>query len=267
VIAVTPKPPSLPPASAEFVNILHLADPKATPQQTTSRMFRASDGKMRTDCGQTSIIQVPAQKQIITLNHLAKEARILPMPAPGAPPPLPATPGMPSPPKPPPPPSVNFKDLGKKMMAGHEVHGREYTVHPPHVQMPHFQLPPMPAPPKLDVPKVEPPKVQPPKVGAQVPKGPQASQLKPPDLPKLLHLPDAPKAPAAPLAQPTLPPPPHVPPPTPVVTEVWTSTQHSLPMLTKTTGSFGQQISQCKRLVPGEPPPSVFQIPPGYKIV
>ena len=60
-------------------------------------MFRASDGKMRTDCGQTSIIQLPAQKQIITLNHLAKEARILPMPAPtAAPPPQSSTPTLPA---------------------------------------------------------------------------------------------------------------------------------------------------------------------------
>jgi len=51
----------------------------------------------------------------------------------------------------------------------------------------------------------------------------------------------------------------------PVVSEVWTSTSLKMPVLTKTAGSFGQQVCHCK-CAGGEPHPSMFQIPPGYKI-
>jgi hypothetical protein len=51
------------------------------------------------------------------------------------------------------------------------------------------------------------------------------------------------------------------------VAEVWTSTKLMLPMLSRTTGSFGKQISRCTSAIPGEPPPSTFQIPPGYREV
>ena len=277
-----PQPPPLPPLSAEFANALKLADPKASPpqMQQLSRLFRAADGKTRLDCGQNSVINLPGQKQTLLLDHARKEARVQPMPTGLTAPPPPAIPGMPSPPKPPPLPTVNVKDLGKKIMDGHEVHGKEYTLSPPHVQLPHFPMPPLPAVPqahlpKMDAPKVDVPKVDAPKVDIAKLGAPklELSKLQSPKLdipgfkaeaPKLPPAPAAPKPPEVPAM---LPVPPPLPPPSPVVTEVWTSTQHSIPMLTKTTGSFGQQMSQCKRLVPGEPPPHIFQIPAGYKIV
>jgi hypothetical protein len=32
-------------------------------------------------------------------------------------------------------------------------------------------------------------------------------------------------------------------------------------------GSFGQLTQMCHTAVPGEPHPSAFQIPPGYKLI
>ncbi|MCC6341881.1 MAG: hypothetical protein IT166_06770 [Bryobacterales bacterium] len=46
--------------------------------------------------------------------------------------------------------------------------------------------------------------------------------------------------------------------------EVWTSSQLHLPVLTKTIGSFGEQICHC-RCAGMEPPPNTFDIPPDYK--
>ncbi len=50
----------------------------------------------------------------------------------------------------------------------------------------------------------------------------------------------------------------------PSIMEVWNSTKLHLPVLTTTTGPFGQQTLRCTH-VPGEPDPSKFQIPPGYQ--
>lgn len=48
--------------------------------------------------------------------------------------------------------------------------------------------------------------------------------------------------------------------------EVWNSTKLNMPVMTQSIGSFGQQTSLCK--VSATPPsPSMFQIPPGYKVV
>jgi hypothetical protein len=69
--------------------------------------------------------------------------------------------------------------------------------------------------------------------------------------------------PAAP-NQPQLPPKPE---PQALVSEVWMSTQLHLPVLTRITGSFGQQMCHCKNTVAGEPHPSLFQVPPDYKQV
>lgn len=54
-------------------------------------------------------------------------------------------------------------------------------------------------------------------------------------------------------------------PPQPTVSEIWTSTKFQLPVLTKTTGSFGEQVQRCRYTESGEPPLSVFQVPPGYQ--
>ncbi len=50
----------------------------------------------------------------------------------------------------------------------------------------------------------------------------------------------------------------------PTIMEVWSSTKLHLPVLTTTTGPFGQQTLRCTH-VPGEPDPSKFQIPAGYQ--
>ena len=91
----------------------------------------------------------------------------------------------------------------------------------------------------------------------------------PPDPPKL---PDVPKPPE--LAKPAMPGMPNAPqmppmppkPPMPTVAEVWTSTETKMPVLTKVTGPFGQQVCHCKPGAPGEPPPAKFQVPPDYKL-
>jgi hypothetical protein len=53
----------------------------------------------------------------------------------------------------------------------------------------------------------------------------------------------------------------------PTVSEVWTSTRLQLPVLTKTTGSFGEQTCRCKYTESAEPAPSLFEIPPDYRQV
>src|SRR6185369_14913608 len=63
---------------------------------------------------------------------------------------------------------------------------------------------------------------------------------KPPEVPKLpgLEKPAIPGMPAAPQAPEA--------PKMPTVTEVWSSTKTKMPVLTKVTGPFGQQICHCK---------------------
>ncbi len=82
---------------------------------------------------------------------------------------------------------------------------------------------------------------------------------KPPSLPQKPSLPQAPGMPS----------PPEIPqaPPMPTTAEVWTSTKTHLPVLTKITGPFGQQICHCKVAPTAEPPPAAFEIPPDYKQV
>lgn len=56
------------------------------------------------------------------------------------------------------------------------------------------------------------------------------------------------------------------PPEPPDVMEIWTGTQNKLPILTMIKGKFGEQMCHCKYSGP-EPPASMFQIPPDYKLV
>jgi hypothetical protein len=85
-------------------------------------------------------------------------------------------------------------------------------------------------------------------------------QPKPPDIPKPpgLAKPAVPGMPGAPQAPPK--------PQMPTVAEVWTSTKTKMPVLTKVTGPFGQQVCHCKPGAEAEPHPAVFQVPPGYKM-
>jgi hypothetical protein len=205
--AVIPSaPPSIPRACGDCVTTTKLAgQPGAGPQQFTSKLFRSSDGKVRVDSGNTSVITDPVGQQTIILDHVKKEAGICPMdvefpkPSPagtpsGAPPAVPTSS----------PPPLNVQDLGKKFIDGHEVEGKRYTL-PPLASMP-----------------------------VQTP----SSRL--PNTPQVPH-------------------PPHT------ISEVWTSTKLNLPVLTKTTGGFGEQTCHCKYTDSGEPAPSLFQIPADYK--
>jgi hypothetical protein len=207
------------------------------PVQSASRMWRSSDGKMRIDTPATSIISDPHAQQTILLNHTTKEASILPMKpsAPGSAPNLPQAPAGAAVQPPP----MHVQSLGKSMIDGHEVEGQRFTMSPP------------PAPPTPAAPKAKPPGLPqiPGLPGAKVPGAPQ--------------IPGMPAPPGA--AAPGAPQPPK-PPQAPTVAEVWTSTKLKTPVLTKVTGPAGEQTTYCKPSSTAEPHPSLFQIPPGYKI-
>ncbi len=169
---------------------------------------------MRIDTPHTSIITDPAGQRAIMLDHLKKEATVIPMPpASSAPSPSggPQMPGAPAPP-----PALQVHDLGKSQIEGHEVEGKRYILTP--LQAP--QIPQAPQMPKM-------------------PTAPQSAAPKPPQLPK---------------------------PPQPTVTEIWTSTKLKTPVLTKVTTPAGEQTTYCKPTSTDEPHPSLFQIPPGYKL-
>jgi hypothetical protein len=186
-------------------------------------MWRSSDGKMRFDTPNASIISDPGSQRTILLDHLKKEASIFPMPAApaGA-----APPGMPQAPSAniPKPPSMQVEDLGKSLIEGHEVEGKRFT------------LPAMAPPAKPSMPSA--------------PSTPGA-----PSAPQAPSLPGAPKVPQMPKL-----------PPKPSITEVWTSVKLKAPVLTKVTTAAGEQTTYCKPTSADEPHPSIFQIPPEYKI-
>ncbi|MDE3164175.1 MAG: hypothetical protein KGN36_00060 [Acidobacteriota bacterium] len=140
-----PQPPSLPAASAECTATTQPAQPGAPAQQMGYNIARSGDGKMRIDYGATSVITDPASGKAILLDHLKKEARTIPLPQAPAPPAMPqaSMPGMPGAPQPPSlPPGTTVKDLGKRLVEGHEVEGKQFTMPPPGV-------PSLPAPPQL----------------------------------------------------------------------------------------------------------------------
>lgn len=258
--AVSPfKPPSFPPATAEYTSSLQASSHGVPPVQSSFRIHRASDGKTRVDSGTTSVISNPAAGQTIVLDHVKKTALVKPTP-PAAPQPAasqmpqagtPAFPGAA-----PQPPGVQAQDLGKSVLQGHEVEGKRYVIHPP-------ALPKMPGMPKApQVPGMPKPPQMP-----GMPKAPQMPGAPPPTA----QTPGAPAPPKAP-GLPGAPSPPQAPavsqkPPVPTTVETWTSTKMHLPMLTKMQGPFGQVTQVCHSAVPGEPHPAAFQIPPGYKVI
>lgn len=85
---------------------------------------------------------------------------------------------------------------------------------------------------------------------------PPLAAPKPPAPPQVPGVPGAPAPPAIPK-----------PPQVPTIAETWVSTKLQMPVLTRITGSFGQQMCHCKNTVAGEPPPTAFQVPPNYKQV
>lgn len=220
-----PTPPPAPPFCSDCATKTQPTGGGA-PSQSASRMWRSSDGKFRLDTPSTSVINDPSSQQTILLDHLKKEATILPMSAavpgstmPGAPK-VPAAQGQA--------PSVKVEDLGKSMIEGHEVEGKRFT------------LPPFSPPEKPEMPQLK------------MPGAPQASA---PGAPKPSGAPGIPSAPKLPKL-----------PPVPSVTELWSSVKLKAPVLTKVTTSAGQQTTYCKPVSSDDPHPSVFQIPQGYKI-
>ena len=74
------------------MTVLQLAQPGSLPQQSASQMIRASNGNMRIDSPETSVITNPLAQQMIVLVHATMEAHVLPLP-PGAMPQV-AAPGV-----------------------------------------------------------------------------------------------------------------------------------------------------------------------------
>ena len=186
-------------------------------------MWRSSDGKFRLDTPSTSVITDPGSQQTILLDHLKKEAMIVPMSAPASQSAVPDSPQLPSAQGQVP--SVKVEDLGKSMIEGHEVEGKRFT------------LPPFTAPPKPEMPQL---------------KMPGALQAGLPGAAKAPTVPGAPSPPQAPKL-----------PSVPSITEVWTSVKLKAPVLTKLTTSAGEQTTYCKPVSTQDPHPSVFQIPGG----
>jgi hypothetical protein len=137
---------------------------------------------------------------------------------------------------------LHVKDLGKQTIGGHEADGKMYTFQPP-------KAPAAPGAKGL-------PGFKGPKLGAL----PKAPGLPKPPMPGL-----APPGVAMPAAG--QPPAPGAPQGKVQTLEVWTHTKLKVPVLTKATGMPGLQSSVCKDAKGGEPPASLFQIPPGYKLI
>ena len=233
--------------------------------QSPSSMTRASDGKMRVDTPNTSVITNPAANQAIVLNHVTKEAHVIPLPqAPGAPamPGAPAVPGAPAAPGGSPLPGVHVQDLGKSTIDGIPVEGKRYTVPPP-------AAPPAPGTPSA--PSAAAPAVP----GAPaMPGAPKPPSLAAPAIPGAPAMPGSPGMPGAPKppsaaapGSPAAPGAPAAPNPSSAVCEVWTSTQFKTPVLTTGSTPAGVQTTKCKPAAAPEPDPSLFQVPPGYKLV
>jgi hypothetical protein len=221
------QPLTLPPLSAEFENSV---DPGGQAAATTQKwkMARGSSGQSAIDYGNTTVITDPNAQQAITLDHVKKEALVVPLPpAPGGlggmipgarQAPSPHAPSRSDPP-------VDVKDLGKKLIAGHEAEGKLFTFQPP-------QPPQLPTPPAANLPQTPQPSGGKPLQAGSVPAAPK---IQPPQLLRTV--------------------------------EVWTSPKLQLPLLTKAGSGASQQTTTCKQVTTGEPPSSAFQIPPGYKVV
>jgi len=269
-----PPPVLLPPVTAEYTSTFKQAQALGPDTKSAHTFTRATDGKTRVDSGNISVISDPMSSKTVLLDHLKKTATIQPMPPPPPPPPVPGMPAMPHfspPPMPgaPKPPDVKVEDLGKSMLQGHEVEGKKFTQPPTPLPPPGLQVPGAPKLPGMQIPGA-------PKLPAmQIPGAPKLPAVQIPGAPKLpaMQIPGAPKPPAfqppgapKPPQMPGMPPPPGAPPPPPMVTEVWKSTKMNVPMLTKMSGGFGELTQVCHKAIPGEPHPSSFQIPPGYKV-
>src|ERR1700760_4747433 len=116
------------------------AAPGMPSTQEATKLLKSASGQMRMDFPNMSVITNPAMQHVMVLDHLKQEVKIVPMqmPNPNAPHPpgLPHMPGMPHPP------AMQVQDLGKSVIGGMPVEGKQYTM-----QMP--TLPGLPKPPSL----------------------------------------------------------------------------------------------------------------------
>jgi hypothetical protein len=239
------RPISVPPVTADFTSELQRAETSLPPMQSAYRLTRAAGGNTRLDSGNTSVISNPAADQTILLDHIKKTATIQPpLSATSSPPGMPPMPHLGAPGLAPPP-SAQVEDLGKGVLQGLEVEGKRYVIQPP--AMP--DIPAAPKPSAFQAPGMP-----------QVPGVPQAPGM--PKMPAMPEVPGIPKVPGAPGSQSA----PNAP-QGPTLAEVWTSTSTRLPMLTKINGGFGQITQVCQSVIPGEPHPAAFQIPPDYKVI
>jgi hypothetical protein len=169
-----PKPPSPPPLSVDFQSTLHSSQPGAEPTQHDWKLHRSSDGKTRYDHGDHSVITDPAKQQVTLLDHVNKQAHVFPMPIQ----PPPAVPGggvqsgSSAPASAPP----IVKDLGKRMIAGHEVEGKSYTLPPPAPPATPPSVAP-PIPPKVSAPPSAPGSPPPPPASSHGAAGSQTVEV------------------------------------------------------------------------------------------
>lgn len=239
---IQPTPPAAPPSPT--MPQMPGFSPPAAPAQPQMPPVQAQD------LGKTVLQGHEVQGKLFVIPSLSppKPPSMPGMQIPGMPaaPATPQAPGMPGAPKLPQVPGMQIPGMQIPGMpaapATPQAPGMPGAPKPPQapgMQIPGVQIPGMPAAPKLpQVPGMQVP-------GMQVPGMPGA--------PKLPQTPGMPTAPATP--QP------------PATAEVWSSTSMGVPMLTKVTGSFGQLTQVCHTAIPGEPSPSAFQIPPGYKLI
>jgi hypothetical protein len=119
-------------------------------------------------------------------------------------------------------------------------------IQPP--QLPQMPLPPVnpPQPPGF-APPAGPPHVE--DLGKRLIDGIEAEGKR-----YMVPLPNPPQAPNAPQT-----------PQPPMITEVWTAVKSKIPVLTKVTGPFGEQLCKCRIVEDLEPNPQLFDIPADYK--
>jgi hypothetical protein len=117
------------PTCSNCVTTSQLAQAGAIPNQIPSSILRASDGKMRLDFPNMSVITNPPGGYAVLLNHLKQEAQVVPIPKPPQMPQMPGAPGIPAMPS-----SLSqmhVEDLGMGTIEGVEVMGKRYMMNPP----------------------------------------------------------------------------------------------------------------------------------------
>ena len=167
-VSLFPTSPSTPPSCSDCSTKTQSSS-GGVPSQSASRMWKSSDGKFRLDTPTSSVISDPSSQKTILLDHIKKEAIVMPTP--------PAMPGVSTvggqgPAAGGQAPPMRVEDLGKSMIEGHEVEGKRFTLPP-------FTPPQMPSVPKMaGTPQAS---------AAGVPSAPGAP--KPPQMPKMPQVP------------------------------------------------------------------------------